>query len=42
MNAVKPMTVQIAVRAERMAIQSQYFRAQAAMSLITDNNLVLI
>ena len=41
MNAVKPMKVQIAVRAERTTIQSQYSRAQAVMSLIADNNVFL-
>lgn len=41
MKAVKPMKVQIAVSAERIAIQSQYSRTQAVMSLIIDNNVFL-
>ena len=42
MNAVKPMKVQIAVRAERIAIQSQYSRTQSIIRLITDNEQFLI
>lgn len=41
MNAVKPINVQIAVSAERIAIQSQYSRTQAVISFIIDNNVFL-
>ena len=41
MNAEKPIIVQIAVRADRMTIQSQYSRTQAVINLIADNNVFL-